>query len=91
MMRPLLSTEPRSDASLVWMLPAHAMKACTVLVLACVWIMSSAQQNVTTEESSKYRQRRFLQLPSCQAKGTVSFTVIRYCDSKCPLYVYLRL
>jgi hypothetical protein len=50
---PLLSAGPRSDASLVWKFPAHAMKVCTVLVVACVWIMSSAQQNVTTEQSSK--------------------------------------
>ena len=54
MIRPLLSAGPRSDASLAWMFPAHAMKGCTVLVIACVWVMSYAQQNVTTELSSKY-------------------------------------
>jgi hypothetical protein len=61
---PSLSSRPLSDLSLAWLLPAQAMKACTVVMIMCVLVMSSAQQNVTTEESSKYSQRRMRQQPA---------------------------
>ncbi|XP_023708956.1 uncharacterized protein LOC111865290 [Cryptotermes secundus] len=35
-----------------WLLTAHAMKACTVVMIICILMMSSAQQNVTTEDSN---------------------------------------
>lgn len=50
---PSLGGRSLSDLSPAWLLLAHAMKARIVMII-CILAMSSAQQNVTTEETSKY-------------------------------------